>query len=168
MCLLFNMLPRFAIAFLPRSKCVFISWLQSQSTVILEPKKRRGTKELLDEPTVSVVYLFICHEVMGLDTMSLVFWMLSFKPAFSLSSFTFIKKLFSSSSFSAIMVVSSAYLRIANGPARMQIKYSRARSHLLYVTWRQYSYALIIWARYPKNHPPPPPHPHSVSADLDW
>ena len=47
---------------------------------------------------------------MGLDAMILVFWLLSFKPAFSLSSFTFIKKLFSSSSLSAIRVVSSAYL----------------------------------------------------------
>jgi len=49
---------------------------------------------------------------MGLDAMILVFWMLSFKPTFSLSSFTFIKKLFSSSSLSAIRVVSSAYLRL--------------------------------------------------------
>ena len=48
---------------------------------------------------------------MGLDAMILVFWMLSFKPAFSLSSFTFIKRLFNSSSLSAIRVVSSAYLR---------------------------------------------------------
>ena len=54
----------------------------------------------------------ICHEVMGPDAMILVFWMLSFKPTFSLSSFTFIKKLFSSSSLSAIGVVSSAYLRL--------------------------------------------------------
>ena len=53
-----------------------------------------------------------CHEVMGLDAMILVFWMLSFKPAFSLSSFTFIKRLFSPSSLSAIRVVSSAYLRL--------------------------------------------------------
>ena len=49
---------------------------------------------------------------MRLDAMILVFWMLSFKPAFSLSSFTFIKRLFSSSSFSAIRVVSSAYLSL--------------------------------------------------------
>ena len=49
---------------------------------------------------------------MGLDAMILVFWMLSFKPTFSLSSFTFIKRLFSSSSLSAIRVVSSAYLRL--------------------------------------------------------
>ena len=54
----------------------------------------------------------ICHEVMGLDAMIFVFWMLSFKPTFSLSTFTFIKRLFSSSSLSAIRVVSSAYLRL--------------------------------------------------------
>ena len=54
----------------------------------------------------------ICHEVMGPDAMILVFWMLSFKPTFSLSSLTFIKRLFSSSLLSAIRVVSSAYLRL--------------------------------------------------------
>ena len=54
----------------------------------------------------------ISHEVMGLCTMIFVFWMLSFKPAFSLSSFTLVKRLFSSSSLSAIRVVSSAYLRL--------------------------------------------------------
>ena len=54
----------------------------------------------------------ICHEVMGLDAMIFVFWMLSFKPTFSLYSFTFIKSLFSSSSLCAIRVVSSAYLRL--------------------------------------------------------
>ena len=54
----------------------------------------------------------ICHEVMGPDAMIFFFWMLSFKPAFSLSSFTFIKRLFSSSSLSDIKVVSSAYLRL--------------------------------------------------------
>ena len=54
----------------------------------------------------------ICQEVMGPDAMILVFWMLSFKPTFSLSSFTFIKKLFSSSSLSAIRVVWSPYLRL--------------------------------------------------------
>ena len=53
-----------------------------------------------------------CHEVMGLDTMTLVFWMLSFKPAFSLSSLTLIKRLFSSSSLYAFRVISSAYLRL--------------------------------------------------------
>ena len=62
--------------------------------------------------TVSTVFPSICHEVMEPDAMILVFWMLSFKPAFSLSSFTYIKSLFSSSTLSAIRVVSSAYLRL--------------------------------------------------------
>ena len=53
-----------------------------------------------------------CHEVMGLEAIVLVFGMLSFKPTFSLSSFTFIKRLFSSSLLSAIRVVSSGYLRL--------------------------------------------------------
>ena len=61
--------------------------------------------------TVSTVSPFICHEVMGLDAMILAFWMLSFKPTFSLSSFTFIKRLFSST-LSSRRVVSSAYLRL--------------------------------------------------------
>ena len=60
--------------------------------------------------TVSSIFTFICHEVMGPDAMILVFWMLSFKPIFSVSSFTFIKGLFSSSSLSFIKVVSSVYL----------------------------------------------------------
>ena len=55
---------------------------------------------------------FICHEMMGLDAMILVFWMLSFNPAFSLSYFTFIKILFNSSSISATRVISSACLRL--------------------------------------------------------
>ena len=104
MSLLFNMLSRLVIAFLTRSKCLLISWLQSPSAVILEPRKIKSA-------TVSTVYRSICHEVMGPDAMTLVFWMLSFKPTFTLSSFTFIKRLFSSS-LSAIRVVSSAYLRL--------------------------------------------------------
>ena len=105
MSLFFNMLSRLVIAFLPRSKCLLISWLQSPSAVILEPPKIKSA-------TVSTVSPSICHEVMGLDAMILVFWMFSFKPTFSLSSYTFIKRLFSSSSLSAIRVVSSAYLRL--------------------------------------------------------
>ena len=62
--------------------------------------------------TVSIVSPSICHEVMWPDAMILVFWMLSFKATFSLYSFTFIKRLFSCSSLSAIKVVSSAYLRL--------------------------------------------------------
>ena len=100
MSLLLNMLSRLVITLLPRNKCLLISWLQSPSAVILEPKR-------IKSDTVSPS---ICHEVMGPDAMILVFWMLSFKPTFSLSSFTFIKRLLSSSSLSAIRVVSSAYL----------------------------------------------------------
>ena len=103
MSLLFSMLSRLVIAFLPRRKHLLISWLQSPSTVILEPKKIKSV-------TVSIVSPSICHEVMGPDSMILVFWMLSFKPAFSLSSFTFIKRLFSSSSLSAIRMVSFTHL----------------------------------------------------------
>ena len=62
--------------------------------------------------TVSTVSPSISHEVMGPDAMFFIFWMLSFKPTFSLFSFTFIKKLFSSFSLSAVRVVSSAYLRL--------------------------------------------------------
>ena len=105
MSLLFNTLSRFVIAFLPRSKHLLISWLQSLSAVILEPKKIKSV-------TVSTFSPSICHEVMGPDVMILVFWMLSFMSAFSLSSFTLIKRLFSCSSLSAIRVVSSAYLRL--------------------------------------------------------
>ena len=64
--LLFNMLSRLVIAFLPRRKCLLISWLQSPSPVILEPKKIKTV-------TVSIVSPSICHEVMGLDAMILVF-----------------------------------------------------------------------------------------------
>ena len=105
MSLLFNMLSRYVIAFLPRNKHLLISWLQSPSAVILEPKKIKSV-------TVFIVSSSIYHEIMGPDAMILVFRMLSFKPAFSLSPFTFIKRLFSSSLLSAIRVMSSAYLRL--------------------------------------------------------
>ena len=105
MSILFNMLSRFVIAFLPKSKHLLISWLESPSAVILEPPN-------IKSDTVSTVSPSIFHEVMGLDAMIFVFWMLSFKPTYSLSSFTFIKRLFSSSSQSAVRVVSSAYLRL--------------------------------------------------------
>ena len=105
MSLLFNMLSRLVITFLPGSKCLLISWLQSPPAVILEPRKIKSA-------TVSTVSPSICHEVMGQDAMILVFWMLSFKPTFSVSFFTFIKRLFSSSSLFAIRLVLSAYLRL--------------------------------------------------------
>ena len=102
--LLFNTLSRFIITFLPRSKHLPISWLLSSSTVILEPKKRKSV-------TTSNFPHSFCREVMGPDTMILVFLIFSFKPALSLSSFTLIKRLFSSSSLSPITLVSSTYLR---------------------------------------------------------
>ena len=75
MSLLFNILSRFVIAFLPRSQHLLISWLQSPSTVILEPKKIKSL-------TVSTVSPSICYKVMALDALIFIFWMLSFKPAF--------------------------------------------------------------------------------------
>ena len=105
MSLLFNILSRLVIAFLPRGKCLLISWLLSPSAVILEPKKMKSV-------TVSIVSPSIFHKVVWPDAMILVFWMLNFKPTFSLSSFTFIKRVFSSSSLSAVRVVSSVYLRL--------------------------------------------------------
>ena len=75
MSLLFNMLTRLVITFLPKSKRLLISWLQSPSAVILEPPKIKST-------TVSPVSPSISHEVMGPDAMILVFWMLNFKPIF--------------------------------------------------------------------------------------
>ena len=84
---LFNMLSNFIIGFLKEQA----AYLQSLSTVILELPKIKSV-------TVSIVTPSICQEVMGLDAMILVFWMLRFKPDFSLSSFTFINRLFNSSS----------------------------------------------------------------------
>ena len=72
MSLLLNMLSRLVITFLPRSKRLLISWRQSPSVVILEPPKIKSA-------TVSPA---ISHEMMGLDAMIFVFWMLSFKPTF--------------------------------------------------------------------------------------
>ena len=75
--LLFNMLSRLVIAFIPRSKWLLLLWMQSLFTVTLEPKK------------IKVCYCFhffppsFFHEVMGMDVMIFILWMLSFKPAFN-------------------------------------------------------------------------------------
>ena len=79
--LLFNMLSRLVITFLPRSKHLLISWLQSPYAVIMEHPQKKSA-------TVSTVSPSISNQVIGSDAMILVFWMLSFKPAFSFSSFT--------------------------------------------------------------------------------
>ena len=72
MSLLFNMLSRLVITFLPRSKCLLISWLQSPSAVIWGPRKIKSA-------TISTVSPSICPEVMRPDALILVFWMLSFR-----------------------------------------------------------------------------------------
>ena len=107
MSLLFNMLSRFVIAFFSRSKHLLISYLQSPSAVILEPKKIKSV-------TVSIVSPSICHEVMGLDDVSflndLSFLNVEFYASFFTLLFHFHQRLFSSFSLSAIWLVSSAYL----------------------------------------------------------
>ena len=105
MSLLFNMLSRLVITFLPRSKHLLISWLQTPSAVILEPPKNK------------VSHCFYCLPIYfprsdGTRCHDFSFLNVELKPSFSLSSFTFIKRLFSSSLLSAISVVSSAYLRL--------------------------------------------------------
>ena len=104
MSLVFNILSRLAIAFLTRSKRPLIPWLQSPPAVILEPPQNKISHCFIISPA-------ICNKVTQSDAIILAFCMLSFKLAFSLSSFTFIKRLFSSS-LSAIRVVSSACLRL--------------------------------------------------------
>ena len=99
------MLCRLFISFLPRRRRLLISWVQSPSAMILELPK-------INSVTVSIVLPSICHELMGLDAMILVSSVLSFKPAFSLSSFSFFRRIFKSSSLSAVRAVSSTYLRL--------------------------------------------------------
>ena len=99
MSLLFNTLTTFVIGFFPRRMHLLISWLQSPSSVILDPRKIKSI-------TASTFSPSICHEVMAPDSMILVFLMLCFKPLFQLSSFTLIKRLFNSSLLSSVRVVS--------------------------------------------------------------
>ena len=105
--LLFNMVSRLVITFLPRSKHLSISWLQSPSAVILEPKKIKSV-------IVSIISPSICHEVMGLDAMIFISWMLSFKPVFSLSSFTFTKRLYWDFFPFSVVSVPKSYLTVLN------------------------------------------------------
>ena len=97
--LLFNTLSRLVIAFLQKSNYLSISWLQSPSTVILEPKKIKSV-------TISIVSPSICREVMGSDAMIFVFWMLNFNQLFFHLHQEALELL------SAIKVISFAYLRL--------------------------------------------------------
>ena len=105
MSLLFNMLSRFVIVFLSRSKYVLISWLQLLPAVILEPKK-------IKYATASTFVSSVCHEVMGLDATIIALWMFSFKPSLSFSFFNLFQRLLSSSSLSTIRILSPANLRL--------------------------------------------------------
>ena len=107
MSLIFNTPSRFIIAILPRSKNLLISWLQSPSMVILESRKTKS----ITASTFPLQFAIKWWDQMPWSYL-IVFWMLNFKPVFSLSSFTPIKRLFSSSSLPAIGGVSSAYLRM--------------------------------------------------------
>ena len=78
----------------------------------------------------------ICNEVMGPDAMILVFWMLSFMPSISLSSFTFIKRLFSSFSLSAIGVVSSASEVVDISPGNLDSDLSNPTFHVMYSAYK--------------------------------
>ena len=105
MSLLFNTLSRFVIAFLSWSKCLNFK-------VAVTVHSDFGAQEKKVCHCFPIFFPSICHAVMELDDIFLVFWMLSFKPAFSLSFLTVIKRLFSSSLLPVIRVVSSAYLRL--------------------------------------------------------
>ena len=109
MSLLFKMLCRLVLgcyhSFSSKEQVPFNFMAAVTICMILKPKKIKSV-------TVSTVSPSICHEVRKPDAMILVFWMLSFKPAFSLSSCTFIKRLFSSSSLSALRVVPVSCVRL--------------------------------------------------------
>ena len=120
------------MAFLPRSKRLLISWLQSLSAVILEPPKIKSV-------TVSIVSLSFCQEVMELDAKMLVFWRLSFNPTFSLSSFTFIKRFFSSSfSGKSSVICTSEAVDISPSNLDSGLCFSQPSiSHdVLYICWQ--------------------------------
>ena len=104
MSLFLNMLFRFVTAFLPRSKHLLISRLQSPASVTFGAQENKVCHCFYFSPS-------ICHKVIGLNAMIFIFWMLSLKPAFLPSSFTFINRLFNPSSLSAIRVAWS-YLKL--------------------------------------------------------
>ena len=102
MSLLFSTLTTFVIALPPRGKHLIF---MAAVAVYAQPNKIKSV-------STSTFSLSFCYELMRLDVMILVFWMLNFKPLFSFSFFILTNSLFSSSSFSAIRMVSSAYLRL--------------------------------------------------------
>ena len=105
MSLLFNILSRFVIAFLPRSKHLLILWLQSLSEGVLEPRKIKSV-------TVSTFFPSIYHEMMELDAMILDFFNAEFQASFFTLLFHPHQRFLSFSSLSAISMVSYAYLSV--------------------------------------------------------
>ena len=123
----FTLLSMLIITFLPRSKCLLISWLQSPYAVIFKPKKVK-----------SIIFPHL-YAMKWWDQMLIFFFlMLSFKPAFSLSSFTFIKRLFSSSSLSAIMVTSCQNLMLLIFVPTILIPACLSSSSALYIMYSAY------------------------------
>ena len=125
MYLLFKMLSRLVIVFLPRSKHLVISWLHSPSAVVWELHK-------------IAYHCFHCFPLYlawddGTRYHDLGFWILSFKPTLSLSFFTFIKRLLSYSSLPALRVASSAYLRLILIPAYAS---SSPAFHMMYSAFK--------------------------------
>ena len=135
MSLLFNMLSRLVITFLPRSKRLLISWLQSPSAVILEPPKIKSA-------TVSPS---ICHEVMGPDAMILVFWMLSFKPTFSPSSFTLIRsdQIRSDQSLSRVQLLATPWIAARQASLSITNSWSSLRLTSIESVKRLFSYSSL-------------------------
>ena len=132
MSLLFNMSSRFVMTFLPRRKCLLISWWQSLSALILETKKIKPV-------TIFIAFSFIHHEVMGPDAMILIFWMLSFEPAFTLSSFTLKKRLFNLFFTFCHKSGFTAYLRLLILTPETLIpacNSSMLASHMMYSTYK--------------------------------
>jgi len=140
MSLLFNTLSRFVIAFLPRSNDLLISWLQSPSTMILESKKRKSV-------TASTFFPFyfpwsngaVCHDLSCFCCCCCCcFLLFNLKPALSFSSFTLIKRLFSSSSLSATRVVASTYLKLLMFLPPILIPACNSPSPAFLMMWSEY------------------------------
>ena len=137
--LLFNTLSMFIIAFLPRSKHLLISWLQSPSAVILEPKKIKSV-------SVSIVSPSICHEVMGPDAMILVFWILSF----TVGSYTWI--LYSTTLHNSL-VISFLVVSLEFSIYKILWSMNKGGSAFSFPLW---TYFISFLAQLPWLEPPPP------------
>ena len=131
MSLLFKMLSRLVKTFFSKKQASFN--FMTAATICSDfgaPK--------IKSATISTVSPSICHEVMGPDAMILVSWILSFKPTFAFSSFTFIKRFFNSPSLSAISVVSSAYLRLLIFPLAILIPACASSSPVFLMMYSAY------------------------------